>query len=769
MLVILSGCRSTRYLKDYQSLVTKVTLDSIDKRFKEQAYLYVQSDIRPNSKLNLALYNYFNTKKGEYRTDRIKNIGEEPNILDSALVEISRKEIEKFLASKGFLKAKVKSEIEIKNKRAHITFTASQGPEFQIRNFSYEINDPEVAKIYEGNRPTFSHITPGQRFDADSLSYEREQIYQMMKRNGYYDYLRQYVRFEVDSFHYDSKADLKMFLSNPPNKTEHPVYTIADSYITIKNSDNKLDSIAADSFLVDSQYHFTDHSEKFNPEKIAHYIFVNKGDLYNISRENITYDRLYELNVFKNIKIEYQKTPDSTNRLNPVYEIVPLKRMSNRIEAEYTFNAGRNGFNVANTYSNRNLFGGAEQLELKARYGVLFNSNVKGSIIERVFNRDLQLGANLIFPRLITPFPVPVYSSVGIQHTTFSTSFQSFEQKNAFSNRTFINSVTYDWLASKYKLHSFTPLNVEFRKGRLDSTFREAIRDKGFELYIRTNDRQYFNLGSLYSFTYNAPRLNTYNDFIYFRGSADLGGNTLGLLGKLFDFPEDSNGVKRVFDVPYIQYVKGEIDVRSYHYFGGDRQFVARINTGIGYPGKNNKTLPFEKNFYAGGSSGVRAWQARTLGPGNYNRSSIDDSTTRANLRNLDQLGEIKFEGNLEYRFKLLNNFFGARVRGAAFGDFGNIWRLKPTLENRDGEFKFNRVLNQMAIGTGGGLRFDLDYFVLRFDAGIKVKDPQFKGSDQWVIRYLFDKKEFKDNYYATNRPDRYRFVIYNFGIGMPF
>ncbi|HEY0770494.1 MAG TPA: POTRA domain-containing protein, partial [Sphingobacteriaceae bacterium] len=141
LLVILSGCRSTRYLKDYQSLVTKVTLDSIDKRFKEQAYLYVQSDIRPNSKLNLALYNYFNTKKGEYRTDRIKNIGEEPNILDSALVEISRKEIEKFLASKGFLKAKVKSEIEIKNKRAHITFTASQGPEFHIRNFSYEIND----------------------------------------------------------------------------------------------------------------------------------------------------------------------------------------------------------------------------------------------------------------------------------------------------------------------------------------------------------------------------------------------------------------------------------------------------------------------------------------------------------------------------------------------------------------------------------------------------------------------------------------------------
>ena len=443
--------------------------------------------------------------------------------------------------------------------------------------------------------------------------------------------------------------------------------------------------------------------------------------------------------------------------------------MSNRIEAEYTFNARRNGFNLANTYSNRNLFGGAEQLEVKARYGVLFDADAQGSIINRLFNRDLQLGANLIFPRLMTPFRLPVYSSVGIQRTTFSTSFQAFDQKNAFSSRTFINAVTYDWSVSRYKLHSLTPLNVEFRNGRLDPVFREALRERGFELYIRTNDRQYFNLGSLYSFTYNAIRLNTYNDFIYFRGSADVGGNTLGLVSELFNFKRNSQGFKTVFGVPYIQYLKGEIDVRSYHYFGGDRQFVARVNPGLGYPYGNNTTLPFEKNFYAGGSSGVRAWQARTLGPGNYSRSSVQDSTTRANLRNLDQLGEVKFEANLEYRFKLLNNLFGAKVRGAVFTDVGNIWRLRTTDENPGGEFKFNRVLNQLAIGSGGGLRFDLDYFILRFDAGVKIKDPQFQGSDQWVIKHLFDQKEFKKAYYDATKPDTYRFVIYNFGIGMPF
>ena len=141
----------------------------------------------------------------------------------------------------------------------------------------------------------------------------------------------------------------------------------------------------------------------------------------------------------------------------------------------------------------------------------------------------------------------------------------------------------------------------------------------------------------------------------------------------------------------------------------------------------------------------------------------------RANLRNLDQLGEIKMEGNLEYRFKIADNILNAKVKGATFADIGNVWRQKQTVENPGGEFKFNQFLGQLAVGVGAGLRFDLNYFVFRFDAGIKVKDPQFTGSDQYVIKHLFNKKQFKLDYAETHRPDIYRFVQYNFGIGMPF
>lgn len=753
-------------------------LDSVSEEFEAKALTFVQNDIRPNSRLNLALYNLLNTKNGKYRTDRVRAIGEAPHLLDSSLVEISRLQIEKFLATKGFFKAKVKSDIVVENKKAEITFTAEQGPEFKISNISYEIQDSAVSALYQANRNNFTKMREGQRFDTDSLAYEREQIFRMMKQNGYYDYVRQFVRFDVDSNLNSSQAKVIMYLANPTDKAGHQVYTIDDSFITIRNSSGLIDSLNVDTATVDTQFRFTDHSGKFKPKPITQYIYIRKGDKYNIDKEDLTYDRLYDLNVFRTLKIDYAKTSDSTNRLQPRYDIVPLKRMSNRIEGEYTFNSGRNGFNVGNTYTNRNLFGGAELLEIKAKYGILFDANASGNLIEKIFSRDLQLGANLVLPRLLVPFPIPTMGKNGIPHTTISTSLQLFDQKNAFSSRVFINSITYDWVETKYKLHSLTPINIEFRKGKLNDVFRDTLQQRGYELYVRTNNRAFFNLGSQYAYTLNTIKLNTYSNFIYLRGAIDAAGNTLGLLDKVVNFKRDSTGARTIFGLPYQQYVKTEVDVRLYRSLGGEKQFIFRLNPGVGVPWGNSEQLTFEKNFFAGGSSGVRAWQARTLGPGKYNRASLGTGPKadllRRNLRNLDQLGEYKLEGNLEYRFKIADNILNAKVKGATFVDFGNVWRKDSdaaAIENPGGEFKFNQFLGQLAVGTGAGLRFDLNYFVFRFDLGIKVKDPQFKGSEQYVLKYLFgkDRKEFKDRYEITNAPDVYRFVQYNFGIGMPF
>jgi outer membrane protein insertion porin family len=754
-------------------LVKKVKLEGVDKQFLETALTFVQSDIRPNSRQNLAFYNIFNTRKGKYRTDRIKAIGEAPHVLDSSLMEISRVQIEKFLASKGYFNAKVKIDLKIKNQNAEIIFKADIGSEFKIRKISFEIEDTTVSALYLANRTKFSRLQEGKRFDSDSLAYEREQIYKLMKQHGYYDYVRQFVRFDVDSNLLNSEANLRLFLANPTNKPAHQTYTIDNSVLTISTSNGLNTGLIADTVVVDSQFHFVDYSRKFDSRPISRYIYLKKNDLYNIDNEEVTYDRLYDFNVFRNLKIEYQKSSDSTFKLSPKYSITPLKRMSNRIEGEYTFNSGRNGFNIGNTYTNRNLFGGAEHLEIKAKYGIFFNADGSSNVFDRIFSRDLQLGANLVIPKLLVPFNIPSMGRNGIPRTTISSSFQLFDQRQAFSSRVFINSIIYDWVETKTKLHSFTPINIEFRKGKLDPVFRDSLIQRGFELYVRTNDRRFFNLGSQYAFTSNAIKLNTYSNFLYFKGSIDAAGNSLGLLNKIANFNLDNDGFRTIMGLPYQQYVKTEIDLRYYWSFGGEKQLVARINPGVGIAYGNSDQLTFEKNFFAGGSSGVRAWQARTLGPGNYNRAVLGSDgkadTLRANLRNLDQLGEIKMEGNLEYRFKIADNILNAKVKGATFADIGNVWRQKQTVENPGGEFKFNQFLGQLAVGVGAGLRFDLNYFVFRLDAGIKVKDPQFTGSDQYVIKHLFNKKQFKLDYAETHRPDIYRFVQYNFGIGMPF
>ncbi len=770
--MILAGCSATRYLNEDQALVKKVRLKGVDKDLKEDALMYVQQDIRPNSRVNLALYNFLNTSNGRYRTGRVRNIGEAPHLLDSSLVDISSREIGKFLAYKGFFNARVKSEVKVKNKKAYITFIADEGQSFSIRNFTYMIQDTAVRRVYETNRARFTKIRSGNRYDADSVMNDINGTYNLMKENGYYDFLKQYIHVDLDSNLYSNRVDLKLNIYNPPGKTSHPLYYINNkTTIDIRNSNGRMRNIIPDSGVIDSQYHFRDYSHRFNFKPLSRYIFLDYGDKYNVSKENLTYDRLYELNVFRNLKIEYEKDPDSSS-LNVNIEATPLKRMSNRVEGEYTFNSGRNGFNIGNTFTNRNLFGGAEQLNIKLRYGALFDSGDGRKLWGQVFNRDFQIGANLVIPTLLVPFNIPSKIETGIPHTTFSSSLQIFDQPGAFRNRLFINSMTYDWLQDRNKLHSLTPVNIEYRDGKLDPGFRDSLRTLGYEAYIRTNDRQYFNMGSQYSFTYNADKLNLYTDFFYFRGLADVGGNTLGLLTNVFKFHKDSTGSRTFFGLRYLQYAKTELDFRLYRHFGGERQLIARINPGIAYPYGNTDELPFERNFYAGGSTGVRAWQARTLGPGNYNRSSIPNEDTRKNLTYLDQFGEIKLEGNIEYRFKLLNSFLGSKLKGATFTDFGNVWRLRQTADVPSGEFKFDKFLNQVALGVGAGLRFDVQYFVFRFDVGAKVRDPQFSGSKQWVINKLFSnsaRHEFKREYAETNAPDQYRFLQYNFGIGMPF
>ncbi len=748
----------------------------MDKEFEPAAENYVDKEQQPNNLLQLQFY-YLLSKNGK------KEIGEAPHILDSNLVEFSRGQIEKYIQSKGYVKAKVTDSIIIKKKKAQLIFTTTEGPMFRIRKLSDSIPDKKVAALYHLNRPKYSHMQPGGRYDIDSLAYDREEFFQIMRRNGYYDFTRQYIYFEYDTTYNSTVVDIRTIIDNPPDKPQHPVYTINNTLIVIAKSNGSTTG-KADTMQVDSQFRFVDYSGKFKPRAVTDYVFQKKGELYDVDKQTLTTSRLSELNVFRNVpNPTYKKLPDSTNRLNSQIDIVPLKQMSDGVEPEFLLSAGKYGYNIGNTFTDRNIFKQAAILQVKFNYSILYDDARNATDHSSIENQDFRVGANLIYPRIITPFDFALPGKYGVPHTTFSTNYTLFFQQGLVQRTSFINSITYDFAETARKLHSVTPIYIEFSKGVIDPVAKDSLLSQNRYSYIYLIGRTVFTSGSQYTFQYNGNQLNTYGNFIYFKGSLDIGGNWLSGVSSILNTPRDTLHQRTLLGYAFAQYAKEEVDFRIYRSLGGEREFVFRINSGVGIPYGNSSQLIFEKNFYGGGANDIRAWLPRTLGPGQFNRATAygapgtptapsSGDVLRTRLKYLDQFGEVKLVMNAELRYKMADNFFGSILRGAVFIDGGNIWRLHKESDNPNGEFRFNNLLQSSAIGIGTGLRFDVGFFVFRLDAALKFKDPQFSGADQWVLinhfNELFHSGTFKSNY-LQNYGDTYNFMQLNFGIGMPF
>jgi outer membrane protein insertion porin family len=781
LLFIGSGCSLTRRLKGNESLVRKIVMKGMDPEFAEAAVLYVDKGQQPNNVINLQFY-YLFSKNGQ------KDIGEPPAILDSGLVEFSRVQIERFLQNKGYLKAKVTDSVLIKKKKATLTFTAVEGPMFRIRKIQDSIADKRVQDLYRVNRPRFSHAQPGGRFDTDSLAYDRDEFYQIMKRNGYYDFYRQYINYENDTTFRSGVVDVKVIIVNPAGRTSHPIYTINNTLITITKSNGR-NTGTADTLKVDSQFKYVDFSHKFKPHAVTNYIFQKKGEIYDIDKQTLTTSRLSELNVFRNVpNPTYTKLPDSTNRLNTRIDITPLKQFSDRVEGEFLFNGGRFGYNLGNTFTDRNVFKNAAILQIKTNWSVLFDNNRSTVNHAAIQNQDLRLGASIIYPRLIVPgVTLPIFGKYSVPHTTLSSNYQLFYQKGLVSRESFTNSISYDFFETSHKQHIFTPISFEFSRGQIDTAAQRELIKKNLYAYSYLIGRTIFSVGSQYTYQLNTDLLNTFGNFTYFRGSIDVGGNTLSLLSKLFNTKRDTSGNRTIFGYPFAQYAKAEVDLRIYRSLGGERQFILRINPGFGIPYGNSDDQHwiFEKEFYTGGANDMRAWLPRTLGPGQFNRATFygpssgdpnhpsNGDLLRSKLKYLDEYGEIKIIANAEYRYKLADDFFGAKLKGAVFVDAGNVWRLHKQPNQPNSEFRLNNILPGTAMDIGTGLRFDLSFFVFRLDAAFKFKDPQFSGSQSWVLANhlgeLFKAGEFKTKYKVANSGDGYNFMQLNFGVGMPF
>lgn len=804
------SCNPTRKLKEGEHfLVNNYVIDKDTKLEKKDMESFIKQ--KPNRKIfgvvrfHLWLHNLVNeqhlaqkqvtqSKKQERRNAKriakgkkpltgrrqlfgewLLEIGEAPVIYDSLLARKSAAQIKLYLNSKGYFISSVKDSAYLKhNKRANVYYNIKAAPAYTINSIDYVIPD-ELVKYYAFADTSNSLLVRGHNFDVDVLQKERERVTAVLNNEGYYLFTKDYIHYKVDTGEIKHKVNITLSIQNFTQKYSeysdslipkpHPRFYINNIYIQPDFISKKQDGAPKDTIKVGDYYILHTGPLKYKKRSLLNTIFIRKGELYQAHNTQDTYKRLSELKAFKSIDIYFTKI--SEDHLDCYIQLSPILKQSFTIETQGKNTGGNLGAELSLVYQNRNVFKGAEVLELRLKGGVeaqpTLNNDANqqnniGDLSKPVkqFN-SIEIGpeANLYIPRFLLPFKMR-FSNKSNAKTVFTCAY-IYQRRPDYTRYITNLSFGYTWKESANKRHTINPLVINFVKVNLTPAFDEYLSTSVSDLYIRNSFSNHLATSTRYSFTFNEQDIKKLENFPYLRWNLESSGN---ILRGLYDIANsinpsvkpDEEGRYEIAGIPFSQYVRTDFDFRFYFNSNEINKVVLRVAAGLGIPFVNFPSLPYERRFFSGGSNGIRAWRSRTLGPGSY--QPIDNT-------GYEQFGDGQLEGNAEYRFKLFKF-----LHGAVFIDAGNNWLRQPDANRPNGDFKFNRFYKEIAVGSGLGLRGDFNFFILRFDLGIKVRDPQFEEKNRWVIQHWFDKSWQQT--YLTHYSRGY-FTVFNIGIGYPF
>ncbi len=774
--ILFNSCSYKSILHENEYLLSKQSIRSDNKNFSYDELKPYLKQI-PNRKMfglwrfHLGVY----CMADKWRKDRkfklwLKNtVGEVPVILDTVLTKNSAKQFKLFLNSKGYFNSTVKYLITYKKKKVKILYQIHSGNPFTIRNIHYLISDTTIGKIIEKDISN-SLINKGNNFDVDVLEKERTRLTELLKSSGYYAFMKEYIIYQADSIEKNNQIELTLKIKNPTialkNQTDSLVQTvhtcyqinhifIYTDYNSLQSDENKYDTLIVHSKKRKSDeilgtYYFLVKSNdklKYNPRTIIQTLFIKNNDKYNLSNVQQSYNSLSELRNFKFIDFSFEscKHIDSSvskfSQLDCKIRLTHSAKQSFSFETEGTNSGGNLGIAGNLVYQNRNIFRGAEIMNLKLK-GAMEVQNVESNngnnektvLPFNTIETGIQWGFKI--PKFLVPVRQELFSKYFRPKTTIATGF-NYQRRPDYTR--YITNITYgfDWKESKYKRHILNPIDISSVKINKDSVLTAKIESLN-DLRIKNSYTDHMITAMNYSFIYNNQEINKLKDFVFFRINAEIAGNLLRLINTTFHSNQSVDGSYQLFNIRYAQYFRVDADVRFYKIFNENNKLVFRIKGGVGFPYKNLNVLPFEKSFYAGGANSIRAWRLRRIGPGSFR-----DSTNTL----MDKTGDINLEGNVEYRFPIYKMF-----QGAAFIDGGNVWLRKKNTDFPGGEFNVNRFVSEIAIGCGLGLRLDFKFFIIRLDFAVPVRDPSMPLEQRWV----YDDLRLKD-------------VNFNIGIGYPF
>ena len=740
-MLTLTSCSTTRYVPDGSTLLNSVSVKTLGDYPQVNTgslrnYVRQQPNARWFSIFRLPLHTYSlsgaDTTKWLNRT--LRSIGEPPVLFDSLKAEQSSSDLRQQLRNEGFLNADVIYETRRHGKKTDITYWLQPGQPFFIHNIRYQIDDPQVETVLRNDTQN-RLLHEGMRFDVGRLDAERKRIAAVLADSGYYRFHKEFITYHADTLGSSNLIDLTLHLSlfkqnNRPD-TLHTRYKMR--HIGYANSEAS---------LTPSHGGETENRIRLRKHVLKECTHISEGQYYSMTGLKNTYNHFGRLQAVRYTNI--QLTPVRENQqeqplLDCDIQIQTNKPSTLSFQPEGTNTAGDLGAAASLTYQNRNLFRGSEVLSVELRGAYEAIRGLEGYSNQNFTEYSME--TRLQFPRFIAPsFLFPRSSLDAFNATSEVSLLYDLQDRPEFHRRVLSAAWRYRWEHPQRHNHFlldlidinyvFMPwISDTFKKEYLESeTSRNAILRYNYEDLFITK------LGFGYSYAYGPMALKT---------NIETSGNLLQLGSSVFGAEKDANQHYRLFNIAFAQYVKADIDITRSIAIDPSNSVVLHLGFGIAYPYGNSSVLPFEKRYFAGGANSVRGWSVRSLGPGKYK-----ERDGRINF--INQTGDMKLDLNAEYRTHLFWKF-----DGAAFIDAGNVWTMRQYDIQPGGKFSLKDFPSQLAVGYGLGVRFNMGYFILRFDLGMKAINPAYEDDE--------------DEHYPILHPRFSRDYAFHFAVGLPF
>ena len=701
ILLLTTACSTGKYVQEGEYILDKVAVVSDQSDYNASPLSqYVRQKEKP--KLFSLFRNPFSRK---------------PVIYDTLQARLSCQDLMTAMQNEGYMNAGVSLYTETKGKKLKATYLLHPGQPFLIGKVNYDIQDEGILQLLHLDQPANQQIRPGMRFTVETLDNERKRIASLLSDNGYFRFNKDFIHFTADTImgRKDIALTLQLRKYKPNNNSpevDHTRYLIRDVLFQSNDSDRI-------------------HLRK---QVLLNATAIKEGRPYDASALQRTYNNFARLQAVKYTNIKFAEVPD-TNLLDCHIQISTNKPSTISFQPEGTNTAGDLGAAASITYTNRNLFHGSEQLSIEFRGAYEAITGLEGYQDQNY--TEFSVETKLVFPRFLAPFLSKSFRRRQTASSEWAVSWD-FQNRPEFHRRVFSSAWRYRWSEPKHHLnYRFDLLDLNYvYMPWISSTFKRDYLDnaENRNAILRYNYEDIFIMKTGFTVSYT-------DGVDAVRANFESAGNLLNGVSKGFGFKTNSQGQHTLFNIAYAQYVKFDFDYT--HLFQFDKRNALALHAGLGvaYPYGNSTVLPFEKRYFSGGANSVRGWSVRELGPGKF-------KGTDGRIDFINQTGDVKLDLNAEYRSSLF-----WKLQGALFIDAGNIWTLRNYAEQPGGQFKFTEFYKQIAASYGMGLRLNFDYFILRFDVGMKAINPAYESEkEHWSIIHPKLSRDF-DFHFAVGLP----------------